>query len=65
MEKVEPIRDPKKIEHLKKYLLGAGNMRNYALVVLGLNSALRISDILSLINIFSKAVKEKINPSPE
>jgi len=48
MEKVGPIRDPKKIEHLKKYLLGAGNMRNYALVVLGLNSALRISDILSL-----------------
>lgn len=48
MEKVEPIRDPKKIEHLKKYLLGAGNIRNYTLVVLGLNSALRISDILSL-----------------
>lgn len=65
MEKVEPIRDPKKIEHLKKYLLGAGNTRNYALVVLGLNSALRISDILSLIDIFLKAEERKINPLPE
>ena len=48
MERVEPIRSTKKINDLKKYLLGAGNMRNYALVVLGLNSALRISDILNL-----------------
>lgn len=48
MERVEPIRSVKKINDLKKYLLGAGNMRNYALIVLGLNSALRISDILNL-----------------
>mgnify|MGYP001401227554 CR=1 FL=1 len=48
MERVEPIRSVKKINDLKKYLLGAGNMRNYALVVVGLNSALRVSDILSL-----------------
>jgi integrase len=48
MERVEPIRSVKKINDLKKYLLGAGNIRNYALVVLGLNSALRISDILNL-----------------
>ena len=48
MEKVEPIRSEKKIKDLKQYLLGSGNMRNYALVVLGLNTALRISDILSL-----------------
>lgn len=48
MERVEPIRSVKKINDLKKYLLGSGSMRNYALVVLGLNSALRISDILSL-----------------
>lgn len=33
---------------MKKYLLGTGNMRNYALIVLGINSALRISDILDL-----------------
>lgn len=48
MEKVDPIRSRKKIEDLKKYLLGTCNMRNYALVVVGMNSALRISDILNL-----------------
>lgn len=48
MERVEPIRSEKKINDLKKYLLGSGSMRNYALVVLGLNTALRISDILQL-----------------
>jgi integrase len=48
MERVEPIRSVKKINDLKKYLLGSGNIRNYALIVLGLNSALRISDILNL-----------------
>jgi integrase len=48
MERVEPIRSEKKIQDLKKYLLGAGNMRNYALIVLGLNTALRSSDMLSL-----------------
>ena len=48
MERVEPIRSVKKINDLKKYLLGSGNMRNYTLVVLGLNSALRVSDILNL-----------------
>lgn len=46
MERVEPIRSPKKIQDMKKYLLGNGNIRNYTLVVLGINSALRISDIL-------------------
>ncbi|MBO0525219.1 site-specific integrase [Clostridium botulinum] len=48
MEAVEPIRSEKKIQDLKKYLLGAGSMRNYALIVLGINTALRVSDMLSL-----------------
>lgn len=48
MERVEPIRSEKKINDLKRYLLGAGNVRNYTLIALGINSALRISDILSL-----------------
>lgn len=48
MEIVEPIRSEKKIQDLKKYLLGAGSMRNYAVVILGLNTALRVSDTLSL-----------------
>lgn len=49
MELVEPIRSLKKIEDLKEYLLEEGNIRNYTLIVLGLNSALRISDILNLV----------------
>ncbi|MCR3760018.1 site-specific integrase [Clostridium felsineum] len=48
MNRVEPIRSEKKIRDLKNYLLGAGNIRNYALVAFGLNTALRISDILNL-----------------
>jgi len=48
MEKVEPIRSEKKIKDLKKYLLGSGSIRNYTLIVLGLNTALRVSDMLDL-----------------
>lgn len=47
MEYVEPIRDKKKIEAMKKYLKGT-NLRDYLLFVLGINSGLRISDLLSL-----------------
>ena len=47
MEYVEPIRDKKKIEAMKKYLKGV-NLRDYLLFVLGINSGLRISDLLSL-----------------
>lgn len=46
MEFVQPIRDKKKIEDMKKIL--RRNLRDYALFVLGINSALRISDILKL-----------------
>jgi len=48
MERVEPIRSEKKIKDLKNYLIGSGNMRNYTLIVLGLNTALRVSDMLVL-----------------
>jgi hypothetical protein len=44
MERVEPIRSEKKIKDLKKYRLGSGCIRNYALIVLGLNTALSVSD---------------------
>jgi integrase len=47
MEFVEPIRDKKKIEAMKRVLKGS-NMRDYCLFVLGINSGLRISDILNL-----------------
>jgi integrase len=45
---VEPIRDPKKIKDLKKFLNGKGSERNYCLIFFGMNSALRISDIVKL-----------------
>jgi integrase len=47
MEVVEPIRNKKQIESLKKYLRGQ-NIRDYLLFVLGINSGLRISDLLTI-----------------
>ncbi len=47
MKAVEPIRDPKQINTMKKYLRGK-NIRDYALFVVGINVALRISDLLEL-----------------
>lgn len=47
MEFVQPIRDKKQIDTMKKYLKGT-NMRDYCLFTLGINSALRISDLLKL-----------------
>lgn len=47
MEFVQPIRDLKQIETIKK-LLKLRSMRDYCLFVLGINSGLRISDLLKL-----------------
>jgi len=47
MEFVQPIRDTKKIEDMKR-ILKARNLRDYCLFVLGINSALRIGDLLRL-----------------
>lgn len=44
---VQPIRDKRKIEEMKNELL-KGGLRNYFLFYLGINTGLRISDILSL-----------------
>jgi integrase len=44
---VEPIRDIKKIAAMKK-ILRAGNPRDEVLFIVGINTALRISDLLSL-----------------
>ena len=46
MQFVQPIRDRKKIAAMKKIL--ASNPRNLLLFVLGINSALRVSDLLKL-----------------
>ena len=48
MEYVQPIRDKEKIEAMKKVLKGGSNLRDYVLFVLGINSGLRISDLLKL-----------------
>jgi integrase len=47
MEHVEPIRDRKKIDAMKRYLKGT-RKRDWCLFVLGINSGLRISDLLQL-----------------
>ncbi|SDM95106.1 hypothetical protein SAMN04488502_10974 [Dendrosporobacter quercicolus] len=48
MELVEPIRDKKQIQGMKKYLKGQ-NCRDWLLFTLGINSGLRVSDLLKLI----------------
>lgn len=62
MEFVQPIRDLKQIETMKK-LLKQQNLRDYCLFVLGINSGLRISDLLKLkiIDVVEKGkIKDRI-----
>ena len=47
LEFVQPIRDKKKIDTIKKILLSK-NVGDYCLFTLGINSGLRISDLLNL-----------------
>jgi len=44
---VEPIRDRKKLEVMKA-ILKSKSLRNYAIFVLGINSGLRVGDLLNL-----------------
>jgi site-specific recombinase XerD len=44
---VQPIRDKQKIEEIKAYLKSK-SLRDWALFTLGINSALRVSDLLKL-----------------
>ena len=49
MSTTQPIRDRALLQDFKNYyLLHAPSPRNYTLIVIGLNTALRISDILHL-----------------
>jgi integrase len=48
MSAAEPIRDPAHVQALAQYFLNRGEYRNYALVALGVHTALRVSDLLGL-----------------
>ncbi|MCM1065242.1 MAG: tyrosine-type recombinase/integrase [Eubacterium sp.] len=49
MSTTQPIRDPARLHEFKNfYLEKERNIRNYTLCVLGLNTALRITDVLGL-----------------
>lgn len=49
MSTTQPIRNPEQLAQLKNYYLSEKpNTRNYMMIIIGLNTALRISDILSL-----------------
>lgn len=48
MSTMQPIRKKEDILQLKNYFLDKGEIRNYAMVVVGLNVPIRISDLLNL-----------------
>ena len=48
MNRVEPIRDKRKIQAIKNLLKGSEKWRDYILFVLGINLGLRIGDLLEL-----------------
>lgn len=48
MGKTQPLKELEQIEALKEYFFDRGEVRNYTLIVLGLNTSLRISDMLML-----------------
>ena len=44
----QPIRNKKHIKQISSYLLNKGELRNYLLFIMGIHTALRISDMLRL-----------------
>lgn len=48
MGTTNPIREKRELEKFKNYYLKKEKYRNYLLIIMGLNTALRISDILKL-----------------
>jgi len=62
MNFVEPIRDRKKIAQIKNQLRGQRRYRDLLLFVMGINTALRISDLLTLRVEHFLDEKQKIRP---
>ncbi|MDR2088159.1 MAG: tyrosine-type recombinase/integrase [Clostridiales Family XIII bacterium] len=48
MKTAQPIRNNRQARELASYFLGRGEIRNHVLVVIGIHTALRISDLLRL-----------------
>ena len=48
MATTEPIRDKKQIQAMANYYLKQGKIRNYLLIVMGVHTGLRVSDLLRL-----------------
>ena len=48
MPAAEPIRDKKDLKQFTQYYFKKGQLRNYLLIMAGVHTALRISDLLSL-----------------
>ena len=49
MAATDPIRDKKQLRELAQYWLKRGNLRNHAMIVVGVHTALRIGDLLRLL----------------
>lgn len=48
MGTTQPIRSKSDIQKLKEYFINRNEIRNYTLLVLGINIPIRISDLLSI-----------------